>query len=699
MSRHRDEGAEDPDGNEDRVLLTLRGATAVAVAGLLVAALLAPAAVAAGTLAARASTGIGVTSAGVLDRVPDAATVITDATGAPMATLYRRFRLPVGPGQIAGTMKAAIVAVEDRRFYSHHGVDARGLGRALVSNAVRGTPLEGQGASTITMQYVKNQRLDVLADTPDERRAATADTVGRKLTEARLAHRVEDRLSKDEILARYLDLAYFGRGAYGVEAAARTWFGTGADALTTPQAALLAGMVRAPASFDPIDHPAAARARRGQVLAAMVEVGSLTPTRAASADAAPLGTVARPAVPASGCAAARPGTGVFCAEVVRRLTAAGLDLSTGGYTVRATLDPRVTAEARDATRDAVDPDRDVADVAAVVRPEPNRRPVLALAANRTYGTDGDAGETSLPLTTAPLRGAGSIYKIFTAAAALEQGLVDPDSELDVPERYTSSAFSDAGGDYTVENLGSYPDELTLRRALAVSPNTPFVALADRLGSVEPIVDIARRLGLRATLAAPGPDGTPLGRRVRDAEQGSFTLGPDPTSPLDLANVAATITAGGTWCPTTVVARVTDRSGRDVTPPSPPCERAVSPEVAGDLRKALSEDAVDGTASGAADDAGWDRPMIGKTGTTQRSASAAFVGATDRYAGAVMTFAPDAPRPVCTDPVRTCSDGDLTGASLPAPTWFAMMAPLHRGGPSGGAGDGGTAPGADTPDED
>ena len=685
MARH---GVEEHDHPvDDRPLLLLRGAVAVAVAGMLVAVLVAPVAIGAGTLLARASTGVEATSTGVVDDGADAATVVTDAAGTPIALLYRRFRLPVGAERIADTMRAAIVAIEDRRFYAHDGVDPRGVARAIVTNAVSGAPLEGQGASTITMQYVKNQRLYALADTPEERRAATADTVGRKLTEVRLAHRISDRLTKDEILTRYLDLVYFGRGAYGVEAAARTWFGTSAATLTAPQAALLAGMVRSPGGYDPIDHPEAARDRRDQVLTAMIEVGSLTPERATAARAAPLGVLPDPSLPAEGCVGARPGTGFFCREVVERLAAAGLDptdLATGGYTVLTTLDPRVTAEAREATADAVDTDGEVADVAAVVAPGTDRRPVLALAANRAYGNDATAGETALPLTTAPLRGAGSVYKIFTAAAALERGLVEPDTELDVPERYTSRVFDDAGDDYTVENLGSHDDELTLRRALAESPNTPFVALTDRLGSVDPIVDVARRLGLRTTLAAPGPDGQPLAERVRDAAQASFTLGPDPTSPLDLANVAATITAGGVWCPTTVVTRVTDRDGRDVTPPTPPCERAVSAEVADELGTALSEGSVDGTASGAADDADWDRTMIGKTGTTQRSTSAAYVGATDRYAGAVMTFSTGAPEPVCIDPVRTCSDGDLTGGSVPAGTWFDLMRPLHRGAPDDGA---------------
>ena len=669
---------EDHDESEDRALLVVRSAAALAVAGLLVAGLLAPTVIGGGALVARASASVASTTSGLLDRMPDAASVLTDVTGAPLATLYRRYRLPVGSGGIAGTMKAAIVAVEDRRFYSHSGVDAQGLARAVVSNAATGAPLEGQGGSTITMQYVKNQRLYAVADDEQERRAATADTLARKLTEVRLAHRVEERLGKDEILARYLDLVYFGRGAYGVEAAARTWFGTGAADLTVPQAALLAGMVRAPGTYDPVDHPDAARARRGQVLAAMTETGTLPPAQATAAGAAPLGVVPDPSPPAEGCAAARPGTGFFCQEVVDRLTAAGLDLATGGYTVRTTLDPRVAAVADGATRDAVDPDRDVADVAAVVAPEPDRRPVLALAANRRYGPDPGAAQTVLPLTTGPLRGAGSIYKIFTAAAALERDLVSPSSELDVPEEYRSEL---ADG-YTVENLGSYPDELTLREALATSPNTPFVALVDRLGSVDPIVDVARRLGLRTTLAATGPDGRPLADRV-GAEQASFTLGPDPTSPLDLASVAATVASGGRWCPPTVLTRVTGRDGRDVTPPTVPCEQALAPDVARQLSTALSEDVEDGTAADAAEDAGWERPMIAKTGTTQRSTSAAFLGATDRYAGAVMTFSTEGAEPVCTDPVRTCSEGDLTGGSVPAATWFELMTPLHAGDRSGG----------------
>ncbi|MCD2191130.1 transglycosylase domain-containing protein [Actinomycetospora soli] len=649
------------------------------LAGVLLAGIALPPVVVGGLLVGRAAASVDATSGSLTGGRVREASVVTDASGTPIARLYERYRLPVGSAGIADTMKAAIVAIEDRRFFVHDGVDWRGLGRALASNALRGSPFEGQGASTITMQYVKNYRLYALADTEADRRAATADTLARKVTEVRLAHRIEARLDKDEILSRYLDLVSFGNGAYGVEAAARTYFGTTAAELSLPQAALLAGIVRSPEGYDPTAHPEAAQARRGEVLRAMADVGSITTERAAAADAAPLGVAAPLRRPAQGCASAVEGTGFFCRYVEEQLAAAGIppsELRTGGYTVRTTLDPAAQARA-DAAAGRIGDTSGVANVVAVVSPGAASRPVLALAANRDYGPDADAGQSSLPLVTAALRGAGSVYKIFTAATALERGLVSPDEEIDVPERYTSSISPG----YTVENLGSYADRMTLTRALATSPNTAFVELEDRIGSVRPVVEAARALGLRRTLGASAPGGGTVGETVTAQDQASFTLGPNPTSPLELANVGATLVADGRWCPPTPILAVTDREGRPVDLPTPACEQAVPTEVAADLRTALSEDHTDGTSADAAEEVGWDRPMIGKTGTTQVSASSAFLGATTAYAGAVMTFSDrGAPQPVCTDPVRVCSDGDLTGGSVPAETWYRTMLPLHRGVP-------------------
>lgn len=658
--------------------------TVIVVAGTLLAALLVVPAAALARFAPPA--GIAVPTG-----LPDPAdtplaTVITDRTGEPIARLYDQYRVATDPDDIADTMKAAVVAIEDRRFFSHGGVDWQGVGRAVLSNlATSGGVFDGQGASTITMQYVKNHRLYALADDPAERDAAIADTLDRKLLDVTVALALEDRLGKDEILARYLDTVYFGNGAYGVAAAARTYFATTPAELTLPQAALLAAVVKAPSTFDPVDEPAAALSRRDLVLSTMVEVGSITPEQADAARATDLGVVEPLAQVEQGCVAADPGTGYFCRYVVDHLEERGLDadeLRTGGYTIRTTLDPQTQQAATRAAEQQVPPATTdgIANAVAVVAPGREAHRVLALAANLDLGPDASRGQSAYALpTTAVPYGAGSIYKIFTAAAALEAGL-GIRSEVPAPERYTSEEFTDGGEPYTVTGDGGASGEITLQRALALSPNTTFVALLDELGSVAPVVDMAYRLGMRESLALAAGGGRTVGEAVRAQERASFTLGPVPAIPLELANVAATMVSGGVWCPPTPIVEVTDSTGAPVALPRTPCEQAVPEALADTLAVGLSDDTTLGTAADAAADAGWDRPMIGKTGTTQHNRSAGFVGATPQLAAAVMTWSNGStPRSVCAgDPPRLCSSGTLFGGTVPAETWFATMSPLHAG---------------------
>ncbi|MBW0093670.1 penicillin-binding protein, partial [Pseudonocardia sp. KRD-184] len=563
---------------------------------------------------------------------PDAVplgTLVTDAGGAPIARLYEQYRVPTGPDGVARVLEDAVVAIEDRRFREHGGVDVRSLGRALATNLrASGNPLSGQGASTITMQYVKNHRL-LTAGSAAERDAADAPTLARKLVDVQVALRLEERLTKDEILARYLDTVYFGNGAYGVTAAARTYFDTVPTELDLAQAALLAALVRAPETYDPAENPEAALARRDLVLDAMVEVGSVTAAQAATASESGLGLVEPLRVAEDGCVNARPGTGFFCRYLLAYLGDVGLgaeELRTGGYTIRSTLDLRVTDAARRAAADQVPVDgtRGIANAVAVVQPGRERHRVLALAANRALGPDASAGQSSYPLPSAAVPyGAGSTYKIFTAAAALEQGL-GVETELPAPETYTSQVFLDDGEPYEVSGDAGTPDEVDLQEALAQSPNTTFVQLLDQLGSVDPVVDVARRLGLRESLREPGTQGRTVGEAVRAEQRASFTLGPVPTSPLELANVATTIVSGGIWCPPSPVDAVLDSTGTPVPLAEAPCEQAVDEDLAASLAFALSEDHTGGTATTAAQAAGWERPMIGKTGTTQQNLSAAFV---------------------------------------------------------------------------
>ena len=184
-------------------------------------------------------------------------------------------------------MKAAIVAIEDRRFYQHQGVDWQGTLRAVVANSASGDVV--QGASTLTQQYVKNYLLYVEARTQAERLKATEQTPARKLREARIALQLERSLSKEEILDRYLNIVFWGNGAYGVSAAAHTYFTTTADQLTVAQAALLAGMVRSTTQFDPVTHPEAALQRRNLVIQQMLVQGMIDQAQAQEALAEPLG--------------------------------------------------------------------------------------------------------------------------------------------------------------------------------------------------------------------------------------------------------------------------------------------------------------------------------------------------------------------------------------------------------------------------
>jgi membrane peptidoglycan carboxypeptidase len=603
------------------------------------------------------------------------ATTVTDSTGKPIAYLYDQFRIPVQSAQISSAMKAAMVAIEDRRFFDHGGVDLVGTVRALVNDAAGGAR---QGGSTLTQQYVKNYELYVAATTDAERQAAVAPSVARKLREAELAVQVDAELSKDEILTRYLNLVYFGHGAYGVEAAAQAYFGTTAAALTVPQAALLAGMVQGPTEFDPVQHPDTAKQRRDVVIEQLRQQGSITDADASTATADPLGVVARPGVPAQGCQGAGDG-GYFCAYLLQYLDQAGLSLPqlmSGGYSIRTTLDPHALAVAKQAVDGKVPPNQShVADVLAFVTPGANAHQVTALVANRTYGNAPGQSSYGLPYRPENL-GAGSVYKIFTAATALEEGVAGMNTMIDVPPSgYLSPIYLDGSGHpIPVRNAEqSLAPQLTLTDALAQSPNTAFVKLEESTG-IPPIVDMALRLGM-TSLNDPvsnAPNAPSIADRVKAEQQASFTLGVQPTSALELANVGATLASHGTWCPPTPIVSVTGQNGAPVPVNQAACTQAVDPGLADTLLNGLSHDvAPGGTAAASAAAAGWNRPIAAKTGTTNTSKSGAFVGITPNLAGASIVFDDSAsPRPICYgNPPYPCSTGTLFGGETPASTFF------------------------------
>jgi membrane peptidoglycan carboxypeptidase len=671
----------------------LRLAGGIVLAGVLLAALLSPVVLGGGFVAGKvAATAARISPASLAGQTP-LVTTVTDRNGTPIATIFDQYRLPLSAKQVPDTLKAAIVSVEDRHFYTEHGIDPAAVVRALL-NDVGGGPTEG--GSTITQQLVKNYLIDVVdRNDPAAQQADRADTITRKIREARSAVELDRTTSKDDILTSYLNVVEFTGRVYGAAAAAHAYFGVPVEKLDLPQAALLAGMVNNPTLFDPYAHPDAAVQRRNQVLDAMAATGSIDEATADAAKKTTLGVLpGGPDVPPSTCAGAAPDAGFLCQYALRYLASSGLspdELDTGGYTIRTTLDPEVSAAAKQAVEANVPTTQDgVANTFAVITPGTDRHEVLAMVANRNLGTDASAGETSgnIVADVSDPFGAGSVFKIFTAAAAMESGDAGLDTPLPNP---SSSCFALSGGRcYTVHNDGHYPDPITLADGLATSPNTAFVGLETKVG-MPAVLDMAKRLGLRSTLASSDTGGTPSPssddpqRNQPQSEyfrdKPSFTLGNSPVSPLELANVSATLMSGGTWCPPDPVVSVTDRFGHAVAVSSAACSQAVPAGLAATVMAGLAKDTTEGTSAAAARAAGWTRPGIGKTGTTQTSESVAFVGGVDGYAVSSLVFADGAePGELCPGPpvhLGSCGHGAF-GGTVAAPPYFAAMSAVLGG---------------------
>ena len=469
---------------------------------------------------------------------------ITDVNGTPMAWIFKQRRYDVPSADIAQYAKDALVSTEDRRFYEHEGVDMQGFARAMVTNVLAGGV--EQGASTINQQYVKNYLWLIDAENEEEANAATEQSIPRKLREMRMASDLDKTLDKDEILTRYLNLVSFGNHAFGIEAAALTYFGIPARELDPAQAALLVGILQSVEGLNPYTNPEGALQRRNTVLANMAAEGYLDRAEADRMASTPLGILDAPNTLPEGCITAGD-KGFMCDYALRYLADKGLDLETiqsGSYTITTTLDPAVQQVANNAVRNNVSPyTPGVAEVMNIIRPGADSRDILAMASSRFYGLDLDQSQTILPQPASLVgAGAGSVFKIFTAAAALEQGY-GLDSMLNTPERSVVYGMGDGGaancpsGAYCVENAGSYAPRMSLQDALAQSPNTTFVELIQKTG-VAPVVDTAVRLGLRSyTDENSFGDGRSIAQAAKDENMGAFTLGPLPVNALELSNVA------------------------------------------------------------------------------------------------------------------------------------------------------------------
>jgi membrane peptidoglycan carboxypeptidase len=652
------------DTARNRTVLLAKLAGTIVVAGAIVAAMLFPFIGGGGLVARNSASLIDALPVQLTDQAPAGNTKVLGADGRLITMFYSNNRQPVRSNQIAKIMKQALVDIEDSRFYKHNGLDVQGTVRALMANLAAGSVQEG--GSTITQQLVKQTLLQT-AETAAERQAAIEQNgsagVTRKLKEARLALALEDKYSKDEILTRYLNIVYFGEGAYGIQAAAQKYFSVNAADLTLPQAAMLAGLVQSPTNFDPITQPDSAVKRRNEVLQRMNRLGHINDTDLNEISAQKVQV--KPGVsPPNGCIDARIG-GFFCAYLHGYLTGTlGLPeslIDDGGLTIKTTLRPDMQAAGDQAVLNTLPMGDPLAAMYTAV--EPGTGKVLAMSTNRRYGCS-DPDCESVVLNTAYSQGSGSTYKTFVAAAALARGY-SKYYTLTTGNHYTSHVYKNGGAPYSVENAGNYPATLTMEKGLYMSSNTYFVGLEDALGAVKEPVQMAEKMGMHFQ--------NPPADQIIAENNGSFTLGPYPTSPLDLASAYSTLAANGTQCDPTPVAEILDRNGKPLlTDDGKPviktdnCHKNAIPQgVATTLNQILRRDVEPGNPGQTASRAFIPGHQIaGKTGTSQSNFSVAFVGYTPKYTASVMVL----------NPKRNQNVGGF-GGGKGATIWHDAMVPI------------------------
>ncbi|NES28817.1 penicillin-binding protein [Micromonospora terminaliae] len=583
-----------------------------------------------------------------------------------ITSFYVEDRVDVPVDEVAPVMRQAIVAAEDVRFYQHHGVDVRGVARAFTANRREGTR---QGASTLTMQYVRNALAGDPRLTEEQRARATEITLGRKIREMRYALTLERRIGKDEILGRYLNIAYFGAGAYGIAAASKRYFSTTPDKLTLAQSALLAGLVRSPDTDDPINGDAdSALGRRAYVLDRMVETGQVAEADAARAKGESLNL--KPSATPNDCTAVPAGHndwGFFCdwftqwwnAQPAFGKTADERQrtLRRGGWSIVSSLDADVQAKATEQVLRIYPNSNERAAPTAVVQPGTGR--VLAMAVNRTYSVAPNAAAgRNYPNTVNQLVAgggsiegyqAGSTFKLFAVLAALEAGL-PLKTEFDAPSVFVTKYPIDGGpascgGHWCPENANPIwmDGDRTMWDAFGRSVNTYFAWLTEQVGA-DRVVEMAERLGI----VFRSPEDAAL---ARDGAKnwGPFTLGVSSTTPLDLANAYATVAAEGTWCRPTPVTSITDPTGRKVAAGNPDCRQVLDTEVARAAADAARCPVGDQSMYRACDGGtaeqlapGLHRPLAGKTGSSERNATETVVAFTPQLSVATIAANPDNP---------------------------------------------------------
>ncbi|MGB3539091.1 MAG: transglycosylase domain-containing protein, partial [Mesorhizobium sp.] len=518
----------------------------------------------------------------------------------------------VGLHEMSPYIPEAVIAIEDRRFYSHFGIDPIGLARAMVTNVLGGH--FSQGGSTLTQQLAKNLFLK-----PDR-------TLERKVQEVLLALWLEHKHTKDQILEMYLNRVYFGSGAYGVEAASRRYFGKSARDVTLPEAALLAGLLKAPSRLSPARDPKAAEERAQLVLAAMRDEGMINDKQQASAISAP----------ATRAPSYWTGSENYVADTVMEELPDLIGDVQGDIVVDTTVDLTLQKLAEQSIRRLIDENGKKLDVSqgALVSIDDSGA-VRAMVGGYDYST------SQFDRASEARRQPGSAFKPFVYMAALEAGRTPDSVRNDAPIKI---------GKWTPDNYGGkYYGKVTLATALAKSLNSVAAQLTMEVGP-KAVVEAAHRMGIQSDLRA----------------ETSIALGTSEVTPLELTAAYVPFANGGYRPEIHFIRKITDAKGKVLYEnKSAAAPRVVSPEVVGMMNSMMAGTVETGTARKAA--FAW--PSAGKTGTSQNSRDAWFIGYTANLTTGVW-FGNDDGRPM----------KRVTGGSLPAQAWHEFMVAAHEGVP-------------------
>jgi penicillin-binding protein 1A len=547
---------------------------------------------------------------------PSQSSILYYSNGTQLGTLgATSSRMPVGFNHISPAMRKAIIDTEDRRFYSNDGIDFIGILRSLKADVFAGGAV--QGGSTIEQQLVRNVYL------------SPQQTLTRKLTEACLAVQLDRKWSKDRILTEYLNDVYFGEQAYGIEAAAHTYFSKSARTLSLDEAALIAGLPQAPSAYDPITSPSAARQRRSEVLQAMLAAGDISPAQFRAANSKPLGLhPARAQTSAAGTYLADFITSQLVSEY-----GAGR-VRQGGLRVYSTLAATKQAQATQSVLGTLDRRGDPA--GSIVSIDPGTGDIRAMAVAQT------GQQVAFDIPVDAQRQAGSTFKMFVLTEAVIRG-IDP-----FATQYLSAPFTGPGNWRVQTYEHTYSGRIPISQATLESDNTVYARLTLDLGP-KSIADLAESMGIQSKL---------------DPVE-SIGLGVNGISPFDLATAYSTLAAGGIAHRPTILSKVVFPDGHTENASKPHGHRVIDAKVAAVVTRVLEANVQRGTGTAAAL---YGRPAAGKTGTTDSAADAWFAGWVPQLATVVWIGHPNGEKPMGT----VHGVPSVTGGTFPAQIWHTYM---------------------------